>query len=97
MVTSHDKNHFKMTKNVSITEFNELSTDEKAWYLWHGAAFLHVYEKDKYRINLFHLNNYYIELWYHIEGNQVDNIRAFTSTELLAPFLENINIDCVLH
>jgi hypothetical protein len=81
-----------MANNVSIIEFNEMTTDEKAWYLWHGATFLHVYEKPEYRINLFYLNNYYIELSYNIAGNRVDSIRAFTSIQLLNPFLENISI-----
>ena len=85
-----------MPNHVSINEFNELTLDEKAWYLWHGATFLHVYEKSKHRVNLFHLNDYYIELWYHMERNKVDNIRAFTSQELLEPFLENIHIENVL-
>lgn len=86
-----------MTKNVSLNEFNNLNTDEKAWYLWHGATFLHVYENRKHRINLFYLNNYYIELWYNLDGNNIDNIGAFTSLDRLKPFLDRINIDVVLH
>jgi hypothetical protein len=86
-----------MTANVSIAEFNGLTTDEKAWYLWHGATFLHVYENGKYRINLFHLNNYYIELHYNLESNNIDTIGAFTSTDLLMPFLDRINIEFVLN
>ena len=85
-----------MTNQVSISEFNCLSLDEKAWYLWHGATFLHVYEKDEYRINLFYLNDYYIELWYHIEGNKVDVIKGFQSIHLLEPFLNNIDIRRVI-
>jgi len=85
-----------MTKNVSVVEFNGLTTDEQAWYLWHGATFLHVYENGKHRVNLFHLNNYYIELWYNLDGNNIEKIGAFTSTELLKPFLDRIDIDVVL-
>jgi len=86
-----------MTNHVTINEFNELTLDEKAWHLWHGATFLHVYEKSVHRVNLFYLNEYYIELWYHMEGNKVDNIRAFTSQSLLDPFLENIQIGSLLN
>lgn len=78
---------------VNIQEFNGLTIDEKAWNLWHGATFLSVYEKAGYRINLFYLNDYYIELWYNISENKVDHIRAFTSLELLDPFLENIILE----
>ena len=85
-----------MTNHVSIKEFNELTLDEKAWHLWHGATFLHVYEKPVHRINLFFLNDYYIELWYHKDGNKVDTIKAFTTQDLLDPFLENIHIHQIL-
>ncbi|HEX5001623.1 MAG TPA: hypothetical protein VFW78_03940 [Bacteroidia bacterium] len=78
---------------VNITEFNCLNMDEKAWYLWHGATFLSVFEKAGYRINLFHLNDYYIELWYNISENKVDHIRAFRSLDLLDPFLATIDIE----
>lgn len=81
-----------MTNSISINEFNDLDTDEKAWHLWHGASFLHVYEKPGLRINLFYLNNYYIELRYDINGSKVDNINAFQTTAKLDPFLENITI-----
>lgn len=81
-----------MTNSVSVDEFNGLTTDEKAWYLWHGATFLHVYEKGKYRINLFHLNYFYIELWYNLENNNIEEVGAFSSTDRLKPFLDRIDI-----
>ena len=86
-----------MTESVSLTEFNGLSTDEKAWYLWHGATFLHVYENGKHRINLFHLNNFYIELWYNLESNGIEKVIAFSTTDRLKPFLDRINIEAVLN
>jgi len=86
-----------MTNHISISEFNELSLDEKAWYLWHGASFLHVYENSGHRVNLFYLNDYYIELWYHMDGNKVDKIRAFQSLDLLEPFLNNIYLESMLN
>jgi hypothetical protein len=86
-----------MTNYISITDFNCLNIDEKSWYLWHGATFLHVYENGPYRINLFFLNDYYIELWYDIGTNSIEEILAFTSTERLEPFLRNIDIDLVLN
>jgi hypothetical protein len=86
-----------MTDHISVAEFNILSVDEKAWYLWHGATFLHVYENGRYRVNLFHLKNFYIELWYDLEANNINKIDAFTSTDLLQPFLDRIDIECVMH
>jgi len=85
-----------MTNEITIGRFNELNIDEKSYYLWHGATFLHAIEKEQYRINLFHMNDYYIELWYHTGSNQIDHIRAFTSVECLEPFLDTIFIGGIL-
>ena len=77
---------------VSIDKFNKLSLDEKAWYIWNGAVFLHVHEDKKFRYNLFYMNNYYVELLYNNENNEIEKIRAFFSDSFLSPYLENIDI-----
>ncbi|MFM8950291.1 MAG: hypothetical protein ACKOKB_05870 [Bacteroidota bacterium] len=51
------------------------------------------YRNDTHRVNLFHLNDYYIELWYNTTSNQIDKIFAFRSIELLEPFLKYIELD----
>ena len=78
---------------VTIDKFNRLSLDEKAWYIWNGAAYLHVREDEKYRYNLFYMNNYYVELLYNINDNEIEKIRAFFSHSFLTPYLETIELD----
>ena len=82
-----------MNPKLTAAEFNLLSNDEKSWHLWHGAEFLMAYRTSSHRINLFHLNNYYIELWYDTCDNRIDKIFAFRSIELLEPFLKFIELD----
>ncbi|MFN5324164.1 MAG: hypothetical protein ACK5C5_04525 [Bacteroidota bacterium] len=82
-----------MSQHLTAAEFNLLSNDEKSWHLWHGAEFLMAYRTDSHRVNLFHLNNYYIELWYNTTENRIDKIFAFRSLELLDPFLRYIELD----
>lgn len=77
----------------SATEFNKLTHDEQAWYIWNGAIHLNVREVYGYRVNLFSYNDYYIELWYSVYENQIKKIKAFDSPALLAPYLENIKLD----
>lgn len=83
----------RTTNDITIGRFNTLDMDEKSYYLWHGATFLHVYEEGEFRVNLFHMNDYYIELWYSMETNKIETIRAFTSIDCLEPFLKNIRLD----
>lgn len=77
----------------NATDFNKLTHDEQAWYIWNGAIHLNVREVYGYRVNLFSYNDYYIELWYSVYENQIKKIKAFDSTSLLAPYLENIKLD----
>ena len=77
---------------VTIDKFNKLSLDEKAWHIWNCAAFLHVREDKNLRYNLFYLNNYYVELIYNSEDNEIEKIRAFFTPALLTPYLDAINI-----
>lgn len=82
---------------VSIDKFNKLSLDEKAWYIWNGATLLHVREDKTHRYNLFYMNNYYIELLYSIDDNEIDKIRAFFSDSFLTPYLQTINIEDLMN
>ena len=82
-----------MDTQLTAAEFNLLTNDEKSWYLWHGATFLMAYRTDAHRVNLFHLNDNYIELWYNTSNNRIDKIFAFRTIELLEPFLNYIELD----
>ena len=82
-----------MNHQITAAEFNLLSNDEKSWHLWNGAEFLMAYRSGEHRINLFYINNYYIELWYNTCENDIDRIFAFQSVELLEPFLNQIHLD----
>jgi hypothetical protein len=79
--------------STTATEFNKLTHDEQAWYIWNGAIHLNVREVYGYRVNLFSFNGYYIELWYSVYENNIKKIKAFDSQALLAPYLENITLD----
>lgn len=77
---------------VSIDNFNKLSLDEKAWHIWNGATFLMVRTDENYRYNLFYMNDYYAELLYNVETNQIDKIRAFFTNQFLSDYLDSINL-----
>lgn len=77
----------------SAEQFNTLDFDSKAWHIWHKATFLMVRQNRKYRVNLYHLNGYYIQLWYHMRQNRIDKIAATPSNRVIDPYLRLIVID----
>lgn len=45
-----------------------------------------------FRILLFQLEGFYVELFYHPETNEIAWARSFDSTDELEPYLQNINV-----
>ena len=83
-----------MIKEVpSVDKFNTLDFDEKAWHVWHHATFLIVRQNNKYRVNLYHLNGYYIQLWYHVKKNRIEKIAATPSHNVINPYLKLIQLE----
>lgn len=83
-----------MIKDIPpVDRFNTLTFDEKAWHVWHHATFMIVRQNSQYRVNLYYMNGYYIQLWYHVKRNRIDKIAATPSTKVLDAYLKNIFID----
>jgi len=82
-----------ITDAPSAENFNVLNFDEKAWHVWHHANFLMVRQNSYYRVNLYYMNGYYIQLWYHVKRNRIAKIAATTSSRIVDAYLPNISID----
>lgn len=89
----HKKQANTMIKDApSVEQFNALSFDEKAWHVWHHATFMIVRQNKQYRVNLYFMNGYYIQLWYHVKRNRIDKIAATYSTRVMDPYLKLIEL-----
>jgi hypothetical protein len=77
----------------SLENFNQLNFDEKAWHVWHRATFLIVRQSKNYRINLYHMNGYYIQLFYHVTRNKIERIAATPSHKVVNNYLPMIELD----
>ncbi|MEP7263440.1 MAG: hypothetical protein ABI772_03025 [Bacteroidota bacterium] len=83
-----------MIKEIpSVDKFNTLDFDEKAWHVWHHATFLIVRQNNKYRVNLYYLNGYYIQLWYNVKKNRIEKIAATPSSAVINPYLKLIHLE----
>jgi len=87
-----------MIKDIPTPDqFNVLNFDEKAWHVWHHATYMIVRQNKQYRVNLYHLNGYYIQLWYNVKLNKIDKIAATESIMVLNPYLPLISVESVLN
>jgi hypothetical protein len=85
-----------MQGDITLYEFNCLTKKEKIEVLCEFSVCLCERPDAKFRIVLYHLNNFYVEIKYDRRNNRIAEFQIFTSTKLLEPYLEQIDISYVL-
>jgi len=75
--------------------FNLLNDDAKANAVWNGVC-IGSRKDDDHNILLFQVDNFYVEVFYQREKNEITNFRSFTSTDQLELYLSKIDISDLL-
>ncbi|MBK0379270.1 hypothetical protein [Mucilaginibacter segetis] len=70
----------------TLYDFNALSEQEKAEAVWRGS-FLADREAAGLKVQLYRLDSFYVEVFYDPAANTILRFRAFTSNNLLVPYL----------
>jgi hypothetical protein len=83
------KNYVK----VDIFEFNLMPTNDQAAYTWEFGTYLASRSWKNHSINLYHVDKFFVEVWYDPGMNHVDKIRSFKSRNCLEPYLESIFLE----
>ena len=80
---------------MTIYQFNSLSEMEQIEAIWTVPAIAERTENG-YKIFLFQLDSFYVELYHHMERDATERIRSFANDDYLIPYLAKINIDQLL-
>lgn len=73
-------------------EFNLLPLKEKAQFTWEHGTYLANRQEDDFRINLYHLDKFFVEVWYDPEEIRICKLRSFKSKKCLDPYLDRIDL-----
>lgn len=73
--------------------FNFLPKDERATLVWQQGRFLAIRFDMGCSVVLYHMPNFFAEVWYSPEGNQIALVHGFESKKLLEPYLDIINLE----
>ena len=74
-------------------KFNSLITDAKANYLWDNGVFID--ERmcyNKFIIKVYSLLDFYVEVYYSMSDNKIEDIYALETEEDWEGFLKNIDL-----
>lgn len=79
-----------------IQQFDTLSKEEQQQELLKSGIFLAEREDGPFRIMLYQLNGFYVEVYFFNLYNKVAFFQTFEDTEALQPYLEQINVRTLL-
>jgi hypothetical protein len=85
---------------MSIYEFNHLNLNDKVMFVWDNCTFLLNRPADEthtaalfYRQARLYREEYFVEMWYNVNGNSIDSIVTFRATQLLESYLDQLRIE----
>ena len=64
--------------------------NDRAGYTWDKGIYLASRTKNNYSINLYHLDKFFVEVYYNPEMNYLEKIRSFKSKKCLEVYLDKI-------
>jgi hypothetical protein len=76
---------------MTLYQFVAMDEMEQAEAIW-DDVFIADREDEEHKILLYQIDAFYVEVYYHKEYNVIRKFRPFSSTEQLAPYLDNIVI-----
>ncbi len=81
---------------MTFEEYILLSEDQKLSVLWCEANFIAERKEIENKLFLYQVYSFYIEVLYS-SNSGLNQLRPFSSTEELEPYLEEIDISSLIH
>jgi hypothetical protein len=78
---------------MDFYEFNYLTGSDRAELVWQHGSLLAIREHMGCSVILYKLPEFFTEVWYSPEDNQIVLVHGFKSSELLEPYIESINLE----
>lgn len=72
--------------------FNSLSWDDKMYLLWFESTYLLTRLQGDYKIKLYYLNGFYVELYYNTVRYEIDNAIATSNKHVTDRYLDVIEV-----
>jgi hypothetical protein len=72
---------------MNLFEFIALDNSDRAEAVWNGN-FIAAREEGEYRVMLYKLESFFVEVYYHRELNSIQKLRPFKTTRRLHPYFD---------
>ena len=82
--------------DMTLTEFNKLSTEEQQKAVLMQGVFLAERKDPPLRMMLYDMGNFFVEVFYLRRNNKVAWFNGFNNTKKLEPYLQRIDVSSLL-
>ncbi|MBC7510085.1 MAG: hypothetical protein H7320_15265 [Ferruginibacter sp.] len=77
---------------MTLYQYNDLDELEQHETLWEHGVMIGERVEGEYKLILYQIFTFYIELYYHIENNVLHRLRTFSNTELLKDYINQFSL-----
>ncbi len=77
---------------MTLYHYNDLDEAEQPEAIWEHGVMIGDRNEGEYKIILYQLFSFYVELYYHIEHNVLKRLRSFSSTECLDAYINQFDL-----
>lgn len=78
---------------MTIDEFNRLEKDQREKLLLNNGVYLLSRQEPEFIIDLYQMDSFYIEAFYHHGKKRLLYVRAFSHLDELAPYLADVKLN----
>ena len=82
---------------MTLDEFTLLNETKQAETLLARGTFLTERLYKNFSIFLYQVDNFYVEVYHNLRFNVMQGMRSFQDDDALQPYLESIDISCLLN
>jgi hypothetical protein len=77
---------------MDINEFQNLSDNEKADYLWYKGKPVGTYDRENARFILYQVDGFYVEAEYKTDFMEIRVLKALETNDIPAIYIDHLNI-----
>lgn len=77
---------------MTESNFKSLKKEEKVVVVYEEGVYIDNRIEPEYTVQLYQMESFYVELFYHARTKEVVYARSFSSTDELNPYLKKIDI-----
>ena len=82
---------------MTLYKFKKLTELEQSILVWKEGAFVGQKSEGVYKVVLFQVASFYVEVYFNTEEKRYDHLRPFSSTVQLKDYLAQIDITEILN